>query len=344
MQQPAGVIGSGKFGTTVARLLALNGPVIWYIRREEAARKIAEERTHLGYPIPENITITHDLIHLTTSCQVLLPVVPSQYFRATIQKISPYLTPAHIIIHGTKGLDTSPLSDEEIMSRRISRMDVHTMSEIITQETVVRRIGCLSGPNLAVEILEQQPTATVIASEFDEVIQIGEKWLASRVFYVFGSYDLIGAEIAGSLKNIIAIGSGILMGKGYGRNIQAMLITRGLREMISFGKAMGAQPSSFMGTAGLGDLIATATSPISRNYTLGRRLAEGENLKQIIETSKETAEGVRTLRIAQQLAKFYKIHVPITETLYNVVFEEQNIDKSLEYLMRYPYTKDVDFV
>lgn len=344
MQQPAGVIGSGKFGTTVARLLALNGAVIWYIRRPDLAERIQRERKHLGYSIPDNITVTTDIIHLTTSCQVILPVIPSQYFRDLMRTISNYLTPAHIIIHGTKGLDTGAWSDEDIMVNRISRQDVHTMSEIIAQETIVRRIGCLSGPNLAVEILENQPTATVIASEFEEVIQIGKKMLASRIFYVFGSNDIIGAEIAGALKNIIAIGSGILMGMGYGRNIQAMLITRGLREMISFGKAMGAHPASFLGTAGLGDLIATATSDLSRNYTLGNRLAKGETLAHILATSSETAEGVRTLRIAQQLAKFYRIHVPITETLYKIVFEGQDIERSLDYLMRYPFTQDVDFV
>lgn len=344
MQQPAGVIGSGKFGTTIVRLLALNGPVIWYVRNEKTAEAISNSREHLNYKLPDNILITTDIQHLTTSCQVIFPVIPSQFVRGMVRSISNILTPAHILIHGTKGLDTEGLSDDEIMHVQLSRQHVHTISEVIAQETIVKRIGCLSGPNLATEILEDQPTATVIASEFEEVIQIGKKWLSSRRFYVFGSNDIIGAEIAGALKNIIAIGSGLLMGRGYGKNIQAMLITRGLREMISFGQAMGASPGSFFGTSGLGDLIATATSELSRNFTLGERLAKGEDLETVINSSDETAEGVRTLRIAQQLAKYYNIHVPITETLYKIVYEGQEIDESLNYLMRYPFTQDVDFI
>jgi glycerol-3-phosphate dehydrogenase (NAD(P)+) len=344
MQQPAGVIGSGKFGTTIARLLAFNGPIIWYMRSSEKAEQISVKRMHHGYAIPKNIVITSDLTHLTTSCQVLFPVVPSQYFRGLMQNINPYLTPSHIIIHGTKGLDTGAITDAQLMRNPVSRSHVHTMSEVIEQETIVKRIGCLSGPNLAIEILENQPTATVIASEFEEVIQTGKKWLTSRLFYVFGSNDLIGAELAGAFKNIIAIGSGMLVGMGMGRNIQAMLITRGLREMIYFGQAMGAKPGSFLGTAGLGDLIATATSDLSRNFNFGFRLAKGETADAILADSEEIAEGARTLRIAQQLAKHNDIHVPITQTLYRIVFEKQSIEKSIDYLMRYPYAQDVDFI
>ena len=154
----------------------------------------------------------------------------------------------------------------------------------------------------------------------------------------------VGAELAGALKNIIAIGSGILRGKGLGKNIQAMLITRGLTEMIYFGNAMGATSHAFLGTAGIGDLVATATSKSSRNFTFGHRLGSGERREHIESTMPELAEGVRTLRIAHQLAKYYKLRVPITQMLHSIVFEGFDIDKALNFLITYPYDIDVDFL
>ena len=218
------------------------------------------------------------------------------------------------------------------------------MSEVIREESSVVRIGCLSGPNLASEIMAGQPTMSLVASRFREVILVGQKALNSNKFHVFGGYDILGAEFAGALKNIVALGSGILAGMGMGRNIQSMLISRGLAEMIYFGKALGASSEAFLGTAGIGDLVATATSTSSRNYSLGVRLAKGEKLTEIESSMPELAEGVRTLRIARQLARHYKLHVPITTTLYMVVFEDYDMAKALDFLMTFPYDVDVDFV
>ncbi|MEZ4986353.1 MAG: NAD(P)H-dependent glycerol-3-phosphate dehydrogenase [Saprospiraceae bacterium] len=174
------------------------------------------------------------------------------------------------------------------------------------------------------------------------MINAGKQALSSPVFHVFGSHDLLGAELAGALKNTIALGSGLLKGYGLGKNIQAMLLTRGLMEMIYFGRAMGSEAEAFFGTAGIGDLIATATSKKSRNYTFGHRLGQGETLENIMATMPELAEGVRTLRITRHLAKHYKLRVPITEMLYKVVFEQFPIQQAMEYLMTYPYDVDVD--
>ena len=195
------------------------------------------------------------------------------------------------MIHGTKGFDLTGVSEDVMADHPITRKNVHTMSEVIRQESVVVRIGCLSGPNLSAEIMEGQPTATVIASRFNEVIKLGRKVLDSQQFHVFGSHELMGAELAGALKNAIAIGSGILGGLGMGKNIQAMLITRGLMEMVYFGKAMGANSKAFIGTAGIGDLVATATSTKSRNYTFGMRMAKGESLEEISNTMPGTCRG-----------------------------------------------------
>jgi glycerol-3-phosphate dehydrogenase (NAD(P)+) len=197
---------------------------------------------------------------------------------------------------------------------------------------------------LAKEILGKQPTATVIASEFEEVIAIGQKYLSSRRFYVFGSHDLRGAELAGVLKNIFALASGVLYGKGYGKNIQAMLITRGLREMIALGKALGSDSMAFLGTAGIGDLIATATSSLSRNFSFGEQLGKGIPKETILSDMDEVVEGLRTLKFAYILALKFKIHVPITSMIYKVVYEDFEIDKAIHFLMKYPRTTDVDFL
>ena len=218
------------------------------------------------------------------------------------------------------------------------------MSEVIRQESVVVRVGCLSGPNLAKEINEGQPTATVIASKFEEVVAVGKKVLSSRHFQVFGTYEILGAELAGALKNIIAIGSGILGGLGLGKNIQSLLITRGLMEMIYFGKALGASPKPFVGTAGIGDLVCTATSNDSRNYSLGYQMGQGKTVDEILASMPEVAEGVRTLKIAKHLADHLKLHVPITQMLYKAVHEGYDMGHAIEYLMRYPYYVDVDFM
>ena len=342
LMQKVGVIGAGKFGTTVATLLAVNARVQIFTRRPHVADSINNKHEHLGVALSENISATTDPETLTSDCRVIFPVIPAVHFRDTMREFYPFLHPGHIVIHGTKGLDINGRHLEE--KDWLSRADVHTMSEVILEETNVVRVGCLSGPNLAKEILEGQPTATVIASEFDEVISMGKELLSSSRFFVFASHDIIGAEIAGALKNIIAIGSGILGGLGLGKNIQAMLLTRGLREMIAFGKAMGASSRSFIGTAGIGDLIATATSEDSRNYRFGWHIGQGMTMEEALATQDEVAEGVNTLKITKQLAHHYDIKVPITSMIYNAVYENFPIDRAINYLMKYPFSADVDFL
>ncbi len=339
-----GVIGAGSFGTTVAILLAHNIDVLIYTRREHVVNAINNNHEHLGVRLSERILATSDMSRIGNECEVIFPVIRSESFRITMRAFYHHLTPRHILIHGTKGLDLTGLNGTPLVEARISRSNVHTMSEVILEETNVRRVGCLSGPNLAKEILDGQPTATVLASEYDEVIDIGKSLLSSKHFFVFASHEILGAELAGVLKNIIAIGSGILGGRGMGRNIQAMLLTRGLREMIAFGKAMGTTSRAFIGTAGIGDLIATATSPDSRNYRFGHFIGQGLSVDEALAQMDEAVEGIRTLRIAQQLAKHYQIKVPITEIIYSAVFEDYPIDRAINYLMKYPFSPDVDFL
>lgn len=342
---PVGVIGAGSFGTAIANALAYNVEVLLFSRKQETVEEINRTHFHLGVDLSRRITATNDLAELARQCTLIFPIVPSTSFRRMMQALAPYLRPHHIIIHGTKGFDLKDMDEDDLNTHGVivTRNQVRTMSEVVREESNVVRVGSLSGPNLAAEIMAGQPAATLVGSRFREVIQAGQAALNSRHFRVFGSYDILGAELAGALKNIIALGSGVLGGLGLGRNIQGLLIARGLAEMVYFGKSLGASSQAFIGVAGIGDLVATATSINSRNYTFGTRLAKGETARQIRETMPELAEGVRTLRIARQLARQYKLHVPITTTLHAVVFEDLAVEKALEYLMTYPYAVDVDF-
>lgn len=338
------VIGSGSFGLAIAKLLSHNVDVLIVSRNEDTIRKINTEHRLFNTSLPKRIVATQSLEEALSYSKLIFPIIPSDDFTEMIKKAASFLTPAHILIHGTKGFVLSGMGESELGTKPIKKDQVLTMSEVIRKHTSVLRIGCLSGPNLAKEILDEQPTATVIASEFDEVIELGIEALSSNKFFVFGSNDLKGAQIAGTLKNIIAIGSGILDGMGLGKNIQSILITRGLAEIIHFGQNMGTTSSAFLGTAGIGDLIATATSPDSRNYQFGKRIGKGEEAAEILSTSDELAEGVRTLRIVYHLLLSNKMRSPIIEILYKVVFEKMNTLDAINYLMRFPYKKDVDFI
>lgn len=247
------------------------------------------------------------------------------------------------MIHATKGLDTSPAFEDATTLSEIKK-SVFTMSEVISQETSVARIGAMAGPNLAKEILEGQPAASVIASPFDEVIKLGREVLSDRLFIVYGSHHLKGIELAGALKNTIAIASGVLNGIGFGKNMQALLITRGLREMILISKSVGAAETPFFGTAGIGDLIATTTSTKSRNFTFGYKLGTGSTKADIFKDMSEVAEGYRTIRIAHAISKATNLNTPVIKTLYEVVYEGKPIKKAMVDLMHTKLEEDVDFL
>ena len=336
-----GVVGAGSFGITVAQLLAINNQVLMFARDPIIVQQINETHVLHGVTLSNRIKAISDFKEMADTCEVIFPIIPSDDFRSMMKKLGPLLSPRHILIHGTKGLDTTRVADIMNFNGKMEREDISTMSEVITEESNVLRIGCLSGPNLSNEILEGQPTATVIASEYDEVISIGIELLTSKKMFVFGSSDILGAEFAGAFKNVIALGSGYLRGKGLGKNMQGLFITRGLHEITYFGGLLGADKSAFLGTAGIGDLIATATSSSSRNFKLGYQLGQGQTLQEALASTEELAEGLRTLRIASLLARTTKIRLPIIETLYKIVFENLRYEAALDYLMRYPYSKDV---
>lgn len=342
--KPVGIIGAGSFGTAIAKILATNTDVLLYSRNPQEVQRLNSEHMIKSIEVPPNVKGVGSLDTIGSSCNVIFPIVPSASFREVIRKLSPHINPAHFIIHGTKGLDVVDHIPNNDKKATLKRSQVHTMSEVILQETSAVRVGCLSGPNLAREILENKPTATVIASRFQEVVTAGEKLLNSKNFHVFGTNDILGAEMAGAFKNAIAIGSGILGGLELGKNIQSILITRGLREMIFLSKAMGADVKTFFGTAGIGDLVATTTSTDSRNYSFGLRIGKGENRQQIEQNTNELAEGVRTVKIMKHLADNYNLRLPIIQMIYTIIFEDFKPERAVKYLMKYPYGVDVDFL
>jgi len=339
-----GVIGTGSFGTAIANLLAENSNVLLYGRTPEVVERIKSERVSANQPVKENVTPTNNLEEVAHSCDVIFPIVTSAGFREMMQNLGPFLHPFHILIHGTKGLDIQ-MSDEEISDKRkFDAGKIKTMSQVILDESVVVRVGCLAGPNLARELADGQPAATVVASPFEEVIDEGQRLLRSERFRVYGNKDLRGIELAGVLKNIIAIASGALSGLGLGENARALLVSRGMVEMIHLGKSLGAEVHPFLGIAGIGDLVATCSSSLSRNFTVGYRLAKNETLSQILASMEEVAEGVNTVHIMKHVADHLRVRAPITQALYQVLFGDLSVEKALEGLMRFPLHADIDFL
>ncbi len=343
--RPVGVIGAGNFGSAIANLLAAHRNVLLYVRDEDTIQRIVSTRENRGHRMAINIQPTNDLEKVATECEVIFPIVPSAHFRGMMKKLSPHLRPYHMLIHGTKGLDILLPEGQTIETvKKLDRTHVKTMSEVIQEESVVVRVGCLAGPNLSKELAAENPAATVIASHYNEVISTGTRLLRNDRFQVYGNNDLVGVELAGVLKNIIAIASGALSGMGYGENARGLLVSRGIVEMIYLGRALGGNTKAFLGLAGIGDLVTTCNSALSRNYKIGYRLAEGETLQEILESTDEVAEGINTIRIAKKCADHYRVRAPITSTLYKVLFENMTAKQAMEFLMKYPLNVDIDFI
>ena len=338
-----GIIGAGHFGTTLANLIASNCDVLVYSRDTSTVNHTNSAQAVLGLTLPDNVKATSSREELCQSCKVIIPVVPSSSFRTMIRTFAPILYPFHVLIHGTKGFDLDVgRKDSATMTKR--KPTIKTMSAVIAEETQVVRIGCISGPNLSAEIRRGLPAATVVASEFDEVINIGYRVLSRPGFKIYGSHDLLGTEIAGALKNMIAMGTGMIAGLALGKNVQSLFITRGLREMLILGGELGADARTFLGTAGLGDLIATASSADSRNFNFGVSIAQGKTREEIERESDDLIEGIRTLKLMHQFAIQKRLDLPIIEMLYAVIFGGLQLRLAISYLLDYPYAVDVDFL
>lgn len=320
------VIGAGSWGTGLAIVLSNNGyKVEMYTRFEEQKNEINQTRTNKMFlpeiVIPENITASDDLIEIVKNKKYILLVVPSHAMRETVKSIYPYITKNTILIHATKGLE----------------LDTHLrMSEVIheeAQELPMGNIVVLSGPSHAEEVSKQLPTTVVAASKELNVAEEVQGIFMNNDFRVYTNKDIVGTEIAGSLKNIIALGAGLTDGLEFGDNAKAALMTRGLTEISRLGIKMGANPLTFSGLTGVGDLVVTCTSKHSRNWRAGYKLGQGKSLEVILEEMGMVVEGVKTTKAAYELAKIHQVEMPITNELYKVLFEGKDAKDAVEELM-----------
>lgn len=321
------VMGAGSWGTTVAKVFADAGnQVRLWARREEAAIEIQRTRENARYIpgvlLPANIDITHDEYEAIKDAEIVVLGVPSQTLRTNLDRWKKHLSPKAVLVSLAKGLERST--------------DMR-MSEVIHQVTgwAYDQIAVLTGPNLAKEIAAGQPAATVIASENEEAAKFVQYAVATPYFRPYTNTDLIGCEIGGVSKNVIALAAGMASGRGLGHNTAATIITRGLAESTRLGIALGAKPLTFSGLAGLGDLVATCSSPLSRNRTFGEHLGSGMTLDKAKEASNgQVAEGVVSCQSMQALARKYGVEVPIADAVVHVCHEDGSVSDVISQLMQ----------
>ncbi|MEO2173786.1 MAG: NAD(P)H-dependent glycerol-3-phosphate dehydrogenase [bacterium] len=334
MERTISVLGAGMFGTAIANILAENGQkILLWSRDERHAELIKSTRENKkslpGYRINDSVTPTSDLEECLRSCDVAFFSVPSGAFREVIRLARPYISGSAMVISTTKGIEPDGFL---------------LMSEVIREELPDNPRGVLSGPNLAEEIVQKQITATVIASESRQVTSVVQEILHTNYFRVYASEDTYGVELAGALKNIYAIAAGFASALGVGQNTQGMLLTRSLAEMSRFANIMGANPLTFLGLAGVGDLMVTCGSPLSRNFQLGMFIGQGLSLDMATEKLGRLAEGVNTVRTVKHKAAEMGVYMPIVTGLYSILFESRSVESVIHDVMMSDQPDDVEFV
>ena len=327
------VLGGGSFGTAIANIMAHNGhQVCLWLRNQERADEINQAHVNSEYlpdfPLHEALKASTDLAASVMSCDIIFMSVPSSSSRIVAKELAAYIADGTVLISTTKGIEPQGFK---------------LMSQVLAEEIPLARIGVLSGPNLAKEIIAKQITATVIASNDEALNQTVQTLLHSGTFRVYASNDVFGVELGGALKNIYAIISGMAAAMGTGQNTLSMLMTRSLAEMSRFAVNKGADPMTFLGLAGVGDLIATCMSPLSRNYRVGFQLGEGKNLDEIIANLGQVAEGINTLKLIKQQADELDIYMPLASALYDVIYNKKSIQDVVGAMMFSEQNRDVEF-
>lgn len=330
----AAVLGGGSFGTVLANLLAENGIETWLWMRDpvQAAdvQRSRENKKYIpGLKLADHLNVTSDMQHALQDTPFVLLSIPSKAFREISRQARPLMSTDAIVVCSAKGIEVGSFK---------------LMSQIMKEELPLHRAGVISGPNLAVEIAQKQLTGTVIASAHTEVCELVQRAFHSSYFRVYANNDLYGVELGGVLKNIYAIMAGIASSLGVGQNTLSLLMTRSIAEMSRFAVSMGANPMTFIGLAGMGDLIVTCTSPLSRNFRIGRAIGNGLTLEQAIQEVGQTAEGINTLRLVKEKADEKNIYMPLANGLYQILFNGSTIESEINGLMGSALNADVEFV
>ena len=327
------VIGGGSFGTVVANIIALNGhDVQFWMRSSDLVNEVNEchENSQYlpGYALSRRVVATESMADAVTKSSLIFVAVPSSSFREVVKQIVVFAPDEVMLISTTKGIEPSSFK---------------LMSQVLDEESPNSKIGVLSGPNLAKEIASKHPTGTVIASNIEEIRETVKEVLRSDTFRVYTNDDMFGIELGGSLKNIYAIIAGLAASIGMGHNTNSMLVTRALAEMARFGRELGADPMTFLGLAGVGDLVVTCSTPLSRNYRIGQALGEGRSIEQALTEVGQVAEGVNTLKLVKEKADELGVYMPLVNGLYRIVYDNLPIKNIVSSLTLSEEALDVEF-
>ena len=326
------VLGGGSFGTVLANIAASNGfNVSLWVRDADQALRINSEGANTDYhpelKLSDKIEASDDLNKVINEAKLILIATPSSIFQNIIERIKPLIDNNAFLISCTKGILSDPF---------------RLLSDVISDQ-IANDIGVLSGPNLAKEIADNKIAGTVIASENEELISSVKSVLSSDTFKIYSSKDMQGVELAGALKNIYAIVCGMADSMDVGENAIGLILTRSMAEMSRFAVAKGADPITFLGLSGMGDLVATCTSKLSRNYQLGYNLGKGLKLKDAKLEVGQVAEGIRTLEVIKKESLKLKLKMPLVESLYNIVNNECDPNTLIDDLINNPHEVDVEF-
>lgn len=328
------VLGGGSFGTALASIAADNGArVRQWMRDETLVAQINQEHRNgrylPHYAMNPAVEASTDLQAVLADAELVLIAIPSKAFRSVVQAAKAWLRPEQILVSTTKGIEQEGFL---------------LMSQVLEQETGFSHIGVIAGPNLASEIADKQLTATVIASADPLTRTRVQQVLGCRYFRVYASDDRHGVELGGALKNIYAIAAGMAAALGMGENTRSMLMTRALAEMSRFAVAQGANPMTFLGLAGVGDLIVTCSSNLSRNYRVGYAMGEGRTLEEAVDALGQVAEGVNTVKLVCAKASEMDVYMPLAEGLNHVLFDGVPAQEMARTLMMGEQSSDVEFI
>lgn len=328
------VLGGGSFGTVIANIIAGNGNrVRLWLRNELLAEAINSQRQNSeylpGYLLHEKLEATSSLARAVEGVDVVMVAVPSSSFRAVVRELAACIPVDTLLVSLTKGIEPGGF---------------RLMSEILRQEMPANPTGVLSGPNLAGEIAAGHVTGSVIASDQAWINTRIHDLLHSESFLIYGSHDMYGVELGGALKNVYAILAGVAAALEFGENTVGMLLTRSLAEMSRFALHMGANPMTFLGLAGVGDLFVTCSSPLSRNYRVGLALGRGQPLDDILGAMDQVAEGINTLGLLKAEADRRQVHMPLVKGLYAILYEHRPVAAVFDDMMHTEQAQDVEFV